>query len=88
MELVTTSSATLAEVQSNFDELSCNGPLDTFNPAAGAIVDFFCDTTGGTVTALPSANQHRTRTFSTQNCIDWISWIETGGTGSELPTCP
>lgn len=88
VDLVTTAMAPANDIQSNFNELACNGPLDTFNPAAGAVVDFFCVYAGnGAANATAQATQHNNRTFSTANCVAFVGWIESGGAGA-LPTCP
>ena len=81
VDLVTTG-PTPAQVQANYDQLACNGPLDTFTPPAGTLLDRFCTGT----TALATAAQHSTRTLTNADCAALVNWVQTGTAGS-LPQC-
>lgn len=80
--------ATPANKITNVSYIACNGPLDTFQPAAGSFLTFFCTnaTTPQTAsTHVPS--RYVAGTFTAADCTAMFNWVATGSAGA-LPSCP
>lgn len=84
--LVTTSTATPAQIADNARELSCEQEVTTYDPPAGTITEYFCNTSTtalpiGTVGQGPPANQHQSGAmpgFDDDDCTALHVWLESG----------
>ncbi len=93
--LVTTSSATPADITENQRRLSCQQEVTTYDPPAGTITEYFCvdGTTPlpiGAVGSGPPSNQHQsgviTPGFNAAACTALFTWLATGS--GNPPACP
>lgn len=71
----------VGEIMSNYKLATCTMSLDQYNPPTGPFFTNFCNADG---TAL--ATQHLGRgNFSNADCLKWVNWIKSGGTGFTPP---
>lgn len=92
--LVTTSTASAAQVDANARELSCDQEVASYSPPAGTITEYFCASASaalpiGAVGSGPPTNQHQSGVipgFTAADCGALYNWLSTGS--GAPPACP
>ena len=88
--LVTASPVSAADVQKNYQHLTCQSHLDSYQPPAGPFVNYFC-LIGPPLTVNTSGTHQGSggRTvLSSNDCIALVNWVQSGGASGSIPQCP
>ena len=82
----TVANPSAGDMQSNLAALTCIGPLDSYSPPSGIVLDYFCNSSGApaaTSDHVPS----KVAKFDAASCTALYAWVATGSPGP-LGTCP